>query len=277
MLCRVLVILTVATLNASALGQFVPTDRFGFFHLYTSYADELRQYNLGDGDIDVSQGINSPGVDCRPPANSSAALTSSIAFNSFVVSASGDAFTAPLPPCEYGQAAGVQTLDDIRFVVDQLTDVTLLYEFYASTDFPEVNPPRTECFLTTMDPTDRRIVTAEGPTDTVIFTVVGPIDTSGTIALTLLPGSFRFFAGGHCRSQSQQHAGFSATYLVHAELNVVEGCAVDFDHDGFVTGLDFDLFMQSFAAGDMLADFDGDGFLSGIDFDLFVQAFEAGC
>jgi hypothetical protein len=54
-------------------------------------------------------------------------------------------------------------------------------------------------------------------------------------------------------------------------------CPSDFDEDGFVTGVDFDLYVQAFEAGDMSADFDGDGFITGIDFDLFVQAFEAGC
>jgi hypothetical protein len=55
------------------------------------------------------------------------------------------------------------------------------------------------------------------------------------------------------------------------------GCPADFDGDGFVTGIDFDLFVQAFEAGDMSSDFDGDGFITGIDFDLYVQAFEAGC
>jgi hypothetical protein len=54
-------------------------------------------------------------------------------------------------------------------------------------------------------------------------------------------------------------------------------CPADFDHDGFITGADFDLFVQAFESGEMTADFDGDGFLTGQDFDLYVQAFEAGC
>lgn len=54
-------------------------------------------------------------------------------------------------------------------------------------------------------------------------------------------------------------------------------CAVDFDGDGFVTGVDFDLYVAAFESGDIAADFDRDGFITGVDFDLFVQAFEAGC
>ena len=52
--------------------------------------------------------------------------------------------------------------------------------------------------------------------------------------------------------------------------------AGDFDGDGFVTGVDYDLFVQAFENGDVLSDFDGDGFITGLDFDLFVQAFEHG-
>ena len=51
----------------------------------------------------------------------------------------------------------------------------------------------------------------------------------------------------------------------------------DFDGDGFITGLDYDLYVQAFEAGDAPADFDGDGFVTGLDFDLYVTAFEAGC
>jgi len=54
-------------------------------------------------------------------------------------------------------------------------------------------------------------------------------------------------------------------------------CRADYDHDGFITGIDYDLFVQDFEAGVMNADFDGDGFLTGIDFDLYVVAYEAGC
>ena len=51
--------------------------------------------------------------------------------------------------------------------------------------------------------------------------------------------------------------------------------AADWDGDGFVTGLDYDLFVTLFEQGEG-ADFDGDGFITGLDFDLFVYAFEHG-
>lgn len=54
-------------------------------------------------------------------------------------------------------------------------------------------------------------------------------------------------------------------------------CAADFDADGFVTGLDFDLFVAAFESGQSTADFDADGFVTGADFDLYVAAYESGC
>lgn len=60
------------------------------------------------------------------------------------------------------------------------------------------------------------------------------------------------------------------------ELNVRVGNAADFDGDGFLTGVDFDLFVYAFEAGEVSADFDQDCFLTGVDFDLFVAALENG-
>lgn len=65
------------------------------------------------------------------------------------------------------------------------------------------------------------------------------------------------------------------------------GCCVRCDHDGdgFITGLDYDLFVADFEAGCMddnppctnSADYDENGFVTGVDFDLFVECFENGC
>ena len=57
----------------------------------------------------------------------------------------------------------------------------------------------------------------------------------------------------------------------------VPPCPADFDGDGFVTGLDYDLYVQAFESGETTADFDGDGFITGADFDLYVVAYEQGC
>ena len=60
-------------------------------------------------------------------------------------------------------------------------------------------------------------------------------------------------------------------------FEITNPCLVDFDQDGFVTGLDFDAFVYAFEAGELTADFDGDGFITGLDFDTFVGAYEVGC
>ncbi|MCC6383336.1 MAG: hypothetical protein IT304_12590 [Dehalococcoidia bacterium] len=54
-------------------------------------------------------------------------------------------------------------------------------------------------------------------------------------------------------------------------------CFADVIADGFVTGEDFDLFVEAFELGDPGADINGDSFVTGEDFDQFVAAFEAGC
>ncbi len=54
-------------------------------------------------------------------------------------------------------------------------------------------------------------------------------------------------------------------------------CPSDFNHDGFVTGEDFDGYVAAFELGTAAADFNGDGFVTGEDFDAYVSAFEAGC
>jgi len=54
-------------------------------------------------------------------------------------------------------------------------------------------------------------------------------------------------------------------------------CPSDLNQDGFVTGDDFDAYVEAFELGDAAADFNGDTFVTGDDFDAYVLAFEAGC
>ncbi len=54
-------------------------------------------------------------------------------------------------------------------------------------------------------------------------------------------------------------------------------CAADFDCNGFVTGDDYDTYVQAFVAGDSSTDYDGNGFVTGDDYDAFVAAFVEGC
>lgn len=61
-----------------------------------------------------------------------------------------------------------------------------------------------------------------------------------------------------------------------ARLNEIP-ISADFNHDGFVSGDDVDLFRSLFEAGAQAADFNGDLFVNGDDFDAFVKSFTAGC
>ena len=70
-------------------------------------------------------------------------------------------------------------------------------------------------------------------------------------------------------------AGFAP--MVDRRCYEFQPCGPDFDGDGFLTGIDFDLFVQAYEAGELAADWDQDGFITGIDFDLYTQAYEAGC
>ena len=54
-------------------------------------------------------------------------------------------------------------------------------------------------------------------------------------------------------------------------------CPADYNRDGFVDGIDYDLFNNDFEAGIIDADFNRDSFLDGIDYDQFNNHFEAGC
>lgn len=58
-------------------------------------------------------------------------------------------------------------------------------------------------------------------------------------------------------------------------------CRADYNHDGFLDGIDYDLFNNDYENPDpeqqIRADYNGDGFVDGIDYDLFNNDFAAGC
>lgn len=100
---------------------------------------------------------------------------------------------------------------------------------------------------------------------------------SGTASLTIIPqpATYKRIMPGRYTfiSTSLAQGGGTATFWLVPE----DPCPIDLDNDSFVTGIDFDLYVAAFEAGDQSADFDRDGFITGLDFDLYVQAFEAGC
>ncbi|MCC6773528.1 MAG: hypothetical protein IT360_20260, partial [Gemmatimonadaceae bacterium] len=62
-----------------------------------------------------------------------------------------------------------------------------------------------------------------------------------------------------------------------ATADYTVGCPSDYNGDGFVTGEDFDAFVEDFIFGLPAADYNGDTFVTGEDFDEFVADFVAGC
>ena len=96
--------------------------------------------------------------------------------------------------------------------------------------------------------------------------------TTGQLRLGALdglwPGRYRCVVSNSC--------GSAASTPVTAAT-----CQVDINCDGFVDGIDYDLFNNAFESPDLgqqiLADYNGDGFVDGIDSDAFNNAFETGC
>jgi len=88
------------------------------------------------------------------------------------------------------------------------------------------------------------------------------------------PGTYWIYAAA---TDGGTFAGAWSDGTVTFEEDDHEHCASDINEDGFVNGIDFDVFIAAFEAGDPLADANKDTFVSGEDFDSFVIAFEAGC
>ncbi len=57
----------------------------------------------------------------------------------------------------------------------------------------------------------------------------------------------------------------------------VNPCPADFNADGFVNAIDYDLFASAFEGGESSADVNHDGFVNALDYDEYASAFENGC
>ena len=120
---------------------------------------------------------------------------------------------------------------------------------------------------------------------TILATRIGDVDLDGDVDGTDLATATanNGTAGGWARGDVNGDGNITDADLatIAAVVNGTGGCQLccpaDFDGDGFITGIDYDLYVGSFELGEPCSDFDGDGFVTGIDFDLYVGAFEAGC
>jgi hypothetical protein len=230
-------------------------------------------------------------MDCRPPSSASGTLASVLTAPYLAISGESATFAATLPPCGFGASASTQTVDDIRFNVSQPTEVTLTYEFHATTTFPGINPPHADYFLSTGSPGDQRIVTPAGPTDQVSLYLDGPTDASGVLHVTLLPGFFRLQANGWCPHPTTSQAG--GDWTAHNSVRVqLVACYANCDGSTtspVVNTGDFTCFLQQYSAAAVLpsagqqvtyANCDGSTTFPQVntgDFTCFLQKYAAGC
>jgi hypothetical protein len=72
-----------------------------------------------------------------------------------------------------------------------------------------------------------------------------------------------------------------AGYTITSARGWTRPCPADYNHDGFVDGIDYDSFNNAFENPDpaeqIRADYNHDGFVDGIDYDLFNNDFETPC
>ncbi len=113
----------------------------------------------------------------------------------------------------------------------------------------------------------------------------GTLANTGAIALSEIrlcptrdsvPATALEWFGGSVEGVRRPDAEIDAS-LRSLDFLMPTPCASDFNLDGFVTGDDFDAFIEAFGLGLSEADFDGNGFVNGDDFDGFTLAFENGC
>jgi hypothetical protein len=104
-----------------------------------------------------------------------------------------------------------------------------------------------------------------------ISTVPGLVTTSYDVPAGLLNDCTTYYWGVTAVN------GVGSTASTPVSFSFTTRFPADFNHDGFVDGIDYDAFNNAFEAGDPAADFNGDGFVDGIDYDEFNNHFEAGC
>ncbi len=104
-----------------------------------------------------------------------------------------------------------------------------------------------------------------------ILTASGIASTSYVVPAATLVNCTTYYWGVTAINTSGSAASSPASFAFNTFA------PADFNHDGFVTGDDFDEFVALFEIGDPGADFNGDTFVSGDDFDDFTFHFIEGC
>lgn len=133
---------------------------------------------------------------------------------------------------------------------------------YTSGSLGGTNAGDFDAFVSKYDGLGVRLWTRQTGTSDIDYSMGVALDGTGNA----------YIAGFTFGSLGGANAGLRDTYTAKYGF-----CPADFNLDGFVTGQDYDLYVQAFENGEVAADFDSDGFITGVDFDHYVQAFEADC
>lgn len=110
---------------------------------------------------------------------------------------------------------------------------------------------------------------ADSPQRVTEGTILGTIVTD-TIAGRVVVGYVVAPAGGRVAWSEYDE------YMTRWVDRRLQAGQLDANADGFINGIDRDLFGEWFDVGNPLADYNGDEFVNGIDFDEFTQAFSQG-
>jgi hypothetical protein len=106
---------------------------------------------------------------------------------------------------------------------------------------------------------------------------VGGVGGPLNLQITLPPGTYEVRAKADAAGAGSHSPSGDYKTDVGYDFSMRVLCPADYNGDGFVDGIDYDMFNNDFEAGDPRADFNGDGFVDGIDYDQFNNAFEGGC
>ncbi len=229
----------VAALVACILGGLGATPALGQFAVYNRSAGyqvdaigntstrHVYSYTLADGNLDVSDSVSVPAVNCYPAASGSAAMTSFMSPGHLLFLGSGNGFSGRVSACGAGGAGGGLTSANCDFTVAQPTQVVFSYEVHATNSLPAYNSPRTGVGLSVLNGDGNLIVTSSGPVNFVGLTCgcYGAMDAAASQCVTLLPGHFRLQSYDDGSINSRLEADWSVSWSVRAELTATSSSA----------------------------------------------------
>jgi hypothetical protein len=168
-------------------------------------------------------------------------------------------------------ALGLTVIDDIAYVVDELTGLqlidihdpaqpTLMGSFDTPSSAFDVEVVEGRAFITDQG-AGLIVVDVRDPTNLV---ELGRYDAPGTEYAVSVDGSVAYLAS--------LNAG-----LITLDVAVCSPCSADLNGDGLTNFFDVSAFLVAYLSQDSSADFNGDGSLNYFDVSAFLQEFAIGC